>query len=406
MTIQAVDIFTEIDGSALTVARYYPHRNGGTLEYAQEWLNHPFSYALSPAVPLTRGKQPLIAERGYLPTVLSDSAPDRWGRMLIQKEHASRGQQPAEIDYLLGVADRFRLGALRMRVDGVVQSRTSRVPKVLELDQLERAARAVEQGDEGIEALARVAQAGSSLGGARPKATVVDEDGRLLMAKFSSASDTIELVAWEKVCLDIAAAAGVNVPTSRLIRINSRPVLLLERFDRSYDDHGNETRIPYMSAMTLLNLTDGQQASMVEIAEAIQPLAGDVQETLSELFLRTAVNLFIGNTDNHLRNHGFVRVDNEWRPSPAFDLTPATSKTDFATPIDLGAPDNVDTLIEAADWFELDQGRAVELLAGVVEAVSVWRDLARKHGIPTSDDRLIAAGFESEHLERAREILA
>lgn len=158
--------------------------------------------------------------------------------------------------------------------------------------------------------------------------------------------------------------------------------------------------------MTLLNLTDGQQASMVEIAEAIQPLAGDVQETLSELFLRTAVNLFIGNTDNHLRNHGFVRVDNEWRPSPAFDLTPATSKTDFATPIDLGAPDNVDTLIEAADWFELDQGRAVELLAGVVEAVSVWRDLARKHGIPTSDDRLIATGFDSEHLERAREILA
>lgn len=406
MSMQPVEIFTELGGSEVTVARYYPHRNGGTLEYTNEWINDPNAYALSPAVPLVRGKQPLVGERGHLPTVLSDSAPDRWGRMLIQKEFAARGERPAEIDYLLGVADRFRLGALRMRVDGSVQAHISRVPKVLELDQLERAARAVEQGEDSFEALKRVAQAGSSLGGARPKATVVDENGRLLLAKFSSTADTIELVAWEKVCLEIAAAAGVTVPVSRLMRIDSRPVLLLERFDRNFGTDGAEQRIPYMSAMTLLNLTDGQQASMVEIVEAFQPLAGDVDGALTELFLRSAVNLLIGNTDNHLRNHGFIRVNHQWQLSPAFDLTPATAKTDFATSIDIGAPDEVDTLLDAAGWFGLNEAEAVERLAAVVNAVSQWRDLAHKYGIPSSEERQVALGLEGEHMRRARELVS
>lgn len=257
MAPTSIRIWTEVEDRKLSVATYFPHQHGGTLEYEKEWIQLPDAYAISPALPLHGGKQPLVSDRGHLPTALSDSAPDRWGRMLIQKQFARRGEHPTEVDYLLGVDDRLRLGALRFEVNGVTQSPSSRVPKLVNLADIERASRAVEEGDDAVDALRRIAVAGSSLGGARPKATVIDDGGKLMMAKFSSSADTIDAVAWEKVCLDIAELAGINTPSSRLLEINGRSVLLLERFDRAYGEDGSEARIPYMSAMTLLNHTDG-----------------------------------------------------------------------------------------------------------------------------------------------------
>lgn len=158
---EPIEIFSSLGREEVEVATYYPGRHGGVLEYAPGWVAHPQAYALSPAVPLTRGKQRLNSVAGKLPTLLSDSAPDRWGRGLIQREFASQGRQPTEMDYLLAVADRFRLGALRFHVAGVPQAPSSRVPKVIELADLERAARLVEEGSSSVEIVQRIAMAGS-----------------------------------------------------------------------------------------------------------------------------------------------------------------------------------------------------------------------------------------------------
>jgi len=402
---QPLEIFSSLGAEEIEVATYYPERNGGVLEYEPTWVSHPHAYPLSPALPLMRGKQRLMSVAEKLPALLSDSAPDRWGRMLIQRDFAANGRQPTEVDYLLGVADRYRLGALRFFVEGTAQAPISRVPKVLELADLERAARLVQEGSSSIEVVQRIAQAGSSLGGARPKATVVAEDGRLMMAKFSSTDDTIDVVSWEKVCLDIARAAGIRVPASRILHVNRRPVLLVERFDRLYDDLGNEHRVPYMSALTLLDLSDGQRSSMVEIAEALQPVASDAANDLGELFSRAALNLLVGNTDNHLRNHGFLRTDSGWTLSPLFDVNPATTKTDFATSVDVATEDSVDSLMGAAEWFGLTQEQALSRLQAIVDSTSSWRDLARQHGIPSAQDALVQAGFDGPHLARAKQWL-
>ena len=148
MAPTSIRIWTEVEDRKLSVATYFPHQHGGTLEYEKEWIQLPDAYAISPALPLHGGKQPLVSDRGHLPTALSDSAPDRWGRMLIQKQFARRGEQPTEVDYLLGVDDRLRLGALRFEVNGVTQSPSSRVPKLVNLADIERASRAVEEGDD------------------------------------------------------------------------------------------------------------------------------------------------------------------------------------------------------------------------------------------------------------------
>jgi len=324
--------------------------------------------------------------------------------MLIQKQFARRGEQPTEVDYLLGVDDRLRLGALRFEVNGVTQSPSSRVPKLVNLADIERASRAVEEGDDAVDALRRIAVAGSSLGGARPKATVIDDEGKLMMAKFSSSADTIDAVAWEKVCLDIAALAGISTPSSRLLEINGRSVLLLERFDRAYGEDGSEARIPYMSAMTLLNRTDGDRASMVEIAEELRLLSIN-GGSAAELFSRTAINLLVGNTDNHLRNHGFIRVDGAWRLSPVFDITPATTKTNFATSVDVVGDDSVDTLMGAAGWFGLNDNQAIERLSRAVDAVKQWKELARRNQIAVAEDKQVAPSFDGGHLRRAQVLI-
>ena len=404
MAPTSIRIWTEVEDRKLSVATYFPHQHGGTLEYEKEWIQLPGAYAISPALPLHGGKQPLVSDRGHLPTALSDSAPDRWGRMLIQKQFARQGEQPTEVDYLLGVDDRLRLGALRFEVNGVTQSPSSRVPKLVNLADIERASRAVEEDDDAVDALKRIAVAGSSLGGARPKATVIDDEGKLMMAKFSSSADTIDAVAWEKVCLDIAELAGISTPSSRLLEINGRSVLLLERFDRAYGEDGSEARIPYMSAMTLLNRTDGDRASMVEIAEELRLLSinGD---SAAELFSRTAINLLVGNTDNHLRNLGFIRVDGAWRLSPVFDITPATTKTNFATSVDVVGDDSVDTLMGAAGWFGLNDNQAIERLSRAVDAVKQWKELARRNQIAVAEDKQVAPSFDGGHLQRAQVLI-
>lgn len=397
-----------LGGSEATVGTLHPHPHGGaTFRYDDAWIAHPATYSISPRLRLVTGTQHLSApERGRLPQAFTDSAPDRWGRNVIRHEWRRRGHGvPSEVDYLLGVNDRLRMGGLRYWVDGIVQEAESRVPKLLDIAQLESAARRAEMDEEVAHDIELLFQAGSSLGGARPKATVEDENGRLLMAKFSSPKDATTVVAWEKVCLDIAERSGITTPESRLMRIGDRAVLLLDRFDRRYDT-GAEVRVPYMSAMTLLDRTDGDTSSMVSIAEEYeaQPRPrGDV--ALAELWTRAALNLLIGNTDNHLRNHGFLWTDGGWELSPVFDVTPATDKSNFAVSVDEGRDDTLTTLLDVSELFGLDRPDALGTLARVVDAVDQWRDIARRHGIPPREDRRVEDGFAGRLREEAAQIL-
>lgn len=398
-----IEVFLALSGQDVTVGTYFPHpRGAGTFAYSQEWIAHPEAYPLTPHLDLREGNQPLTMGPGALPVAFSDSAPDRWGRKVIRKQFASRGEQPLPTDYLLSVADKFRMGALRYRVNGEVQAPLSRVPKVIELDALERAAREVDADEDTADVLERLVVAGSSLGGARPKATVVDDRGHTMMAKFAAADDKdIDVSAWEKVCLDIARLSQITTPEATLKSINGRNVLLMERFDREYDVDGNETRVPYMSAMTMLDAADNDDDfTMVEVAEAFR-VEGGSSADLAEMFSRTALNLLVGNTDNHLRNHGFLYKHGVWQLSPLFDVTPATTKTDFALPVAPGEPDTIDTLLGNAEWFALDQKEARTRLATVASAVRQWQALARKNGIPPSQDVYVQPGFEGEHLARA-----
>lgn len=379
---------------------------GADFTYVPGWLDRPGAFALAPRLPLQRSRQRLDSAKGALPTVFSDSAPDRWGRNLILRDFRVRGLgAPSETDYLLGVSDHTRLGAVRYLVDGTPQAAESRVPKMMSLSHLEDLARQVESNVADDTEIAEIADAGSSLGGARPKATVVDDDGHLMLAKFTSTKDQSEVIAWEKVCLDIAEKAGIQVPGNKLLRIAGRPVLVLDRFDREYDTDQVEHRVPYLSAMALLDLPDGTGSSMTRLADDFLPFSGpDYANQLQEMWMRAGLNLLVGNTDNHLRNHGFLHRDGQWVLSPVFDVTPATDKTDFATTIDDAGDDSIDTLLDVCDLFEFDRDEALDRLSCLVDAAADWRRLARQHRIPASEDCLVETGFDGAAYDRAREL--
>jgi serine/threonine-protein kinase HipA len=318
---RTVDVYLDLPTADVLVGRAFfaVNRRGvsTTVRYDETYLSgRNGSFALDPALPLFTGQH---AVADGLPYCFTDCAPDRWGRNLIRKrlqaldaEAGRTRRDVTEIDYLLGVTDLTRQGALRFTEpgsgpDGPFLAADPDVPKLLELPRLLHAAELVDldEGDD-LGAVKELLDAGTgSLGGTRPKALVRDGD-RILIAKFASPRDEWDVIAWEKTALDLAERAGIRVPNRRLQRINGKAVLLLDRFDRT--DAGS--RIPYMSAMTLLMARDGGSGDFdyVDLAEALTE-HGDVTITqdLLELWRRVAFSVAIHNTDDHLRNHGFLR---------------------------------------------------------------------------------------------------
>ena len=404
-----IEITSYHDGDDTHVGTLYVQPGGGAdFRYAEQWVAGPDAYAIAPSIPLRIGSQHLARKQdGRLPQAFTDSAPDRWGRDVIHREWRHRHRAPAtEAGYLLEVSDRLRVGALRYWTDGELRREDGRVPKLIHLADLESAARRAELHEEVANDIRALFHAGSSLGGARPKATVETDGGRLVMAKFSSPKDRTTVVAWEKVCLDIAHLSGITTPRSTLKQLGTRAVLLLDRFDRRYET-GTEQRVPYMSAMTLLDRADGDTASMTEIAEGFESLpTARVEQGLRELWTRAALNLLVGNTDNHLRNHGFLWTSDGWELSPVFDVTPATDKTYFAVGVDEMGDDTLTTLLGVSEYFRLDRRDALGILAQVVDAVDQWRDIARHRGIPLYEDRDVGHGFAGEARDEARRLLS
>lgn len=412
-----VEVFVAVGERNARAGRLYPHRHRGvesaSFVYADTYLADPASYALDPALPLVAGTLQTPAGRPLF-GALTDSSPDRWGRKLIARTERARaataGTAPramSEVDLLLGVRDDLRQGALRFRVDDEPEfcaPEDTGVPVLTDLPTLLDIAARVESDDAGYDELRLLLRAGSSLGGARPKAHLINPSGRIAIAKFpSAASDTWNVMAWEKVALDLARDAGVTVESSRLIRIGDRHVLIADRFDRR-----GTRRIGYASAMTMLEAGPGDQRSYLEIAEVIEERSPAATRDLRQLWRRVAFSVLISNTDDHLRNHGFLHDRGEsWTLSPAFDLNPNPDPGPkyLSTAIDFtDTRASVDTLMSVAGYFRLEADAARTMLAEVVQATAAWRDVAKSRGLTNREVELMRPAFEHAEVERARSL--
>jgi len=285
-----------------------------------------------------------------------------------------------------------RQGSLRFRAetDGEFLAEGGNVPKLIELPRLLRAADVVGRDDD-LAAIKELLDAGTgSLGGARPKASVRDSD-HLFIAKFPHGSDEWDVVAWEKTALDLAAKSGIRVPRCRLTKIQGRSVLLLERFDRR-----DGRRVAYISAMTLLEAQDGDAHDYAEIAETLSDVGAVTTEDLRELWRRIAFSVLINNTDDHLRNHGFLREPGGWRLSPAFDINPnpdpaVSRQTGIGGAYDWAGA--LDALMTYAKEFRLTPKAAGETLDKVAAAVATWQESAALNGIRAGEVTRFADAF-------------
>lgn len=411
-----VDVVVQIAGEDVLAGRLWSHRRRGresaTFSYSPEYLARGDAYALDPMLPLVAGPQQTADGRAIF-GAFSDCAPDRWGRRLIQRaeqRRANRAEETekslGEADYLLGVRDDLRQGSLRFRDPETLTflaGERGGVPDLIELPALLDAAERMERDEASEEELRRLLRGGSSLGGARPKAHVSDSEGRLAIAKFPRPADDWDVMRWEFVALELARAAGLSVPDSALHEIDGKAVLIVDRFDRE-----DETRIGYVSAMTMLEATDGESDCYLDIAEAIEVHSADAGEELRQLWRRIAFSVLISNTDDHLRNHGFLRTSTAgWSLSPAFDLNPdpepGPKRLSTAIDYDTDAA-RLDVLMDVAEHFRLDVGEAGTTLAEVSAATSEWRDVARRVGLDRAATAEMSPAFEHEQAEIARKV--
>jgi serine/threonine-protein kinase HipA len=419
MPDRIVDVLVQIAGEDVPAGRLwaYPHGRSGsaTFAYLPEYLAREDSYELDPRLAEHTGQQQ-TAEGQALFGAFSDAAPDGWGRRLVRRNeihHAERHGVPErdipEIDYLLGVRDQLRQGALRFRnpADGAyLADDRSDVPQLLDLRRLLAAAEQLERDQETDEDLQLLLEGGSSLGGARPKAHVLDTQGQLSIAKFPAPeNDKWDVIRWEAAALTLARAAGLRVPQFRLHEIAGRPVLIVRRFDR---DGGG--RVGYVSAMTLLESKDGAEGSYVEIAETIEEHSPAATADLRELWRRIVFSRLISNTDDHLRNHGFLRTSTAgWSLSPAFDLNPnpRAGGRGFSTVIEeRRGGSGIAAAIELAGLFRLTPQQALAAIGEVDRATSNWRAVAKAVGLEPGALERMAAAFENDEVRIARELLS
>ena len=413
-----IEVFVADGERNILAGRLYPHLRRGSESasfiYDNEYLANPGAYQLDPALPLVTGTLQTPVGRALFGG-FADSLPDRWGRTLIQRAERARAQAAAaaprsmsEIDLLLGVRDDLREGALRFRQAGqepFLAAEASGIPVLTDLPALLDIAARAERDAADYEDLKRLLQAGSSLGGARPKAHVLGSDGRIAIAKFpSESSDTWNVMAWEKVSLDLARDAQIAVPDSELLQVGDRHVLVVHRFDRR-----GGARVGYASAMTMLEARDGDQRSYLEIAEVIEERSPAATAELRQLWRRMAFTILISNTDDHLRNHGFLHERGEsWVLSPAFDLNPnpGPGLKNLSTRIDYDSTRaSIDSLMSVAPEFRLDAGGALETLAQVTRAVARWRDAAVSHGLQQRDLNMMEPAFEHAETRRALDLI-
>ena len=408
-------VYADVQGRTAEVGRLWWRSRKGresmSFEYARQWLAHPQRFSLEPALALVPGTHHASPDKAGF-GAFGDSAPDRWGRNLLRRAERRRASQENraprtlfEIDVLLGVDDETRQGALRFAAEPggpfLAEPTKHRVPPLVGLPRLLSAAKKITADTDDGESLSLLMGPGSSLGGARPKASVRDADGMLLIAKFPHQADNTDMVRWESVALALAAKAGLEVPAWRLEKVADQAVLVMRRFDRQ---HGR--RIPFLSAMGMLGATDREPRSYLEIAEALRRYGAAVEHDLGELWRRVVFNVLISNTDDHLRNHGFLRSDmHGWRLSPAYDLNP--TPTDLrprvlATHIDRhDGTASLALAMETARHYGLGAAKARRAAGEIAQAVAAWRAEAARLGLDRHEMERMASAFQHADLEQA-----
>lgn len=399
----AIEVHIEHAGETRRVGwhRYVAKRRGrsGMFEYADEWRDAPDAFALDPAnLPLEGGPVYASSDKSALPGALRDAAPDRWGQLLIKRALLKDGKKHtlSELDYLLGVADRTRIGALRFKREGedTFSRNTGRTPPLIRLEVLVDAANAVQTNTETAEDLRMLLNEGSPLGGARPKSAVMDSDGTLAISKFPKPGDDRSIPHGEVLAMNLARKAGITVANARLQNVAGRAVALITRFDRQDD-----RRIPFLSAMSLLGIEDGDNACYTDIAECIRMHSSAPTEDLHELWRRIVFSVMIGNLDDHLRNHGFLHDhDDRWRLSPAYDLNPvplAEKTRELTTWISEEGPEaDLGIARRAAPFFALQDNQAKAIIDEVTAALKGWQNTARRMGMSAGDIAVYATAIK------------
>jgi serine/threonine-protein kinase HipA len=406
-------IFVSLDlGSPELCGTLWVEQNRGkeifSFEYSQSWLKIENRLLLDPSLGLHQGPQ---YTQGLNFGIFLDSAPDRWGRFLIKRREAvnareqKRPIQPLkETDYLLGVHDTYRVGALRFQkeLNGrfLDHNNDLAAPPITSLRKLEHASLQIEKDDaeqskEYTKWLKMLIAPGGSLGGARPKASVVDETGALWLAKFPSRTDSFNVGAWEMVVHELGMACDIQLPEARIEKFSSRHhTFLVKRFDRTAE--GN--RIFFMSAMTALGKNDGDDAttgvSYLHLAELLMRFGSHCTPDLHELWRRIAFHTLVSNTDDHLRNHGFLIDSNGWRLSPAYDLNPNPDGDGLK--LNISEDDNsqnLEILIHVAKYFRITATEAKKQIRELQSVVSKWRTVASKHELSRAETERMTPAF-------------
>lgn len=382
-------------------------RKSFSFEYDKAWLKSHQSFLLDPDIQHFSGPQFPVLKENF--GIFLDSMPDTWGRTLLKRRANSfansEGQVPKklyELDFLLGVYDESRMGALRFKLnpngDFLDNSEDCPTPPWASVGQLQHAVNIIERdenNDEVQQWLAQLIAPGTSLGGARPKANILDEHKHLWIAKFPSKNDTIDKAAWEYLSYQLALKAGINMSESKISKVlGNYHTFFTKRFDRQKNE-----RIHFASAITLTGNNEeilrNSTASYLDIAEVIQQYGANVKQDLAQLWRRVVFNILISNTDDHLRNHGFLLCEKGWLLSPAYDINPSVDKNGLSLNIDL---DNNDLDIELAKsvgaYFRLESAAMNEIIEEVALAVNQWRKIASEIGISRVEQELMSAAFK------------
>jgi serine/threonine-protein kinase HipA len=415
--LDTVQVYMDLErfGQPVSMGALHRQQSGAgevfSFEYDRTWLDRPEVFAFDPDLALAAGHQYPAPDRKNFGIFL-DSSPDRWGRVLMQRRENTRARHEkrkprvlVDWDFLLGVHDETRLGALRFRASPdrpfLDSDAHLAAPPLDSLRELQAASLQFEQhideeeNPEYEQWLNQLFAPGSSLGGARPKASVRDEAGILCMAKFPSRKDTRDMGAWELVAHRLARKAGIVAPDARPLRLSESPytTFLVKRFDRT----ARGGRLAFISAMTLTQRADGEAgASYLELIDLLQSRGGNTRADCEQLFRRVLFNILIHNTDDHLRNHGFFIDESGIRLSPAYDMNPSIDRQDLTLAInEVETTCDVSIAMEARQDYGLNAQEAGKALQQVQDAVAGWRGEATHLNIPQAEQDLMIDAFQA-----------
>lgn len=415
MSSRQAQVYVDLDGSMFHVGQLWSRSNrskqGASFQYEPSWLSNNERFALEPSLELTDGKYHTEANRQMFGAI-GDSAPDRWGRILMRRNASRKAKalnMPSstltEIDFLLGVYDEARQGALRFSetIGGpfLQHSNETPIPPLIELPKLLSATEKVLDDKESDEDLKLLLAPGSSLGGARPKASVRDVDGQLCIAKFPHKDDEFSNVLWEAISLKIASEAGIKVPKFRIEYITKKPILIINRFDRNFTK-----RIPFLSSMSMIGARDNEFHSYLELVDAMRQHGASPNEDMIELWKRIVFSILISNTDDHLRNHGFLyKRYKGWVLSPLYDVNPTPVDVRpriLSMAIDLDdSTASLSLALSVAKDYGIQQEKAKTIARTIANSVKNWRTHAKSYKISSTEIEKMSSAFEHKDFSLA-----